>query len=80
MSQIVKCDICGGIYNQSHLSSHKRLAHGKREASTGGIQGDRGNLEAIVSMYRELPEDKKREVLDRLAGSAHKLDGKDEPK
>lgn len=79
MSQIVKCDICGGIYNQSHLSSHKRLSHGKREVSTGGIQGDRGNLEAIVSLYKELPEDSKREVLDRLAGSAPKLDGKEEP-
>jgi hypothetical protein len=34
MSEIVKCDICGGIYNQSHLSSHKRLSRGKRGKST----------------------------------------------
>ena len=25
----VKCDVCGGIFSQSHLASHKRLAHTK---------------------------------------------------
>jgi len=79
MSQIVKCDLGGGIYNQSHLSSHKRLSQGKRETSPGAVEGDRGDLEAIVSLYRELPEDRKREVLERLAESAHKFDGKDKP-
>jgi hypothetical protein len=28
VSQIVRCEICGGIYNRRHLSSHKRLSHG----------------------------------------------------
>lgn len=70
MSPIVKCDICGGIYNQSHLSSHKRLAHGKGEMPIRAIEDEAGNLEAIVSMYQELPEERKKEVLRRLA-SAH---------
>ena len=73
MSSIVKCDICGGIYNQSHLSSHKRLSHGKRGKSTRASKAGAGNLEAIVSMFQQLPEEKKREVLDRLAASAHNV-------
>ena len=64
MSQIVRCDICGGIYNQSYLGSHKRLAHGKRKASSSR---KKPTLEAIVSLYGQLPEKKKREVLHRLA-------------
>ena len=73
MSSIVKCDICGGIYNQSHLSSHKRLSHGKRGKSTRASKAGAGNLEAIVSMFHQLPEEKKREVVDRLAASAHNV-------
>lgn len=75
MSSIVKCDICGGIYNQSHLSSHKRLSHGKRGKSTRASKAGAGNLdlEAIVSMFQQLPEEKKREVLERLAASAHNV-------
>lgn len=73
MSSIVKCDICGGIYNQSHLSSHKRLSHGKRGKSTRASKAGAGNLEAIVSMFHQLPEEKKREVVDWLAASAHNV-------
>lgn len=66
MSQIVKCDICGGIYNQSHLSSHKRLSHGKREPL---LKTAVPSLEAVLSLYAQLPEDSKREVRERLAAA-----------
>ena len=29
----VRCDVCNGIFNQSYLASHKRLAHAKKGAS-----------------------------------------------
>lgn len=70
MSQIVKCDICGGIYNQSHLSSHKRLSHGKHEPQPKTVAP---TLEVVLSMYAQLPEESKRKVRERLtaANRAH---------
>lgn len=67
MSQIVKCDICGKIYNQSYLGSHKRLSHGKPQAPTLSPQSDAASLELIFSLYEQLPEEQKKEVLNRLA-------------
>lgn len=66
MSQMVRCDICGGLYNQRHLRSHKRLSHGKREA-THRSKEEPESLETILSLYKQLPEEQKKEVLDRLA-------------
>lgn len=66
MSQIVRCDICGGIYNQSHLSSHKRLSHGPRAASASSPKSEPETLKAILSMYARLSEESKKEVLGRL--------------
>lgn len=64
MSQIVKCDICGGVYNASHLNSHKRLSHGKREVL---LKTAPPSLEVILSWYAQLPEENKRQVRARLA-------------
>jgi len=66
MSQIVKCDICGKIYSQSYLGSHKRLSHGKRESSRSP-KDESGSLEMILSMYERLSDEGKKEVLSRLA-------------
>jgi hypothetical protein len=67
MSQMVKCDICGGLYNRRHLSSHKRLSHGNRETSPRSSKEELESLETILSLYKQLPEERKKEVLDRLA-------------
>lgn len=69
MSQIVKCDICGKIYSQSHLGSHKRLSHGKRESPSRSSKDDSAALEEILSLFESLPEEQKKEVLSRLAAS-----------
>lgn len=68
MGQIVKCDICGKIYNESHLSAHKRMAHGKREVSRPS-KSEPASLETILSLYKQLPDEKKKELLKRLAAS-----------
>ena len=68
MSQIVKCDICGKIYNQSYLGSHKRLSHGKPQAPTRSSESDAARSELIFSLYEQLPEGQKKEVLNRLTG------------
>ncbi len=30
MSEIVKCEICGKLFNRRYVKSHKRLAHDKK--------------------------------------------------
>jgi hypothetical protein len=67
MSQIVRCDICGGVYNQSHLNSHKRLSHGKSRTSSSSGKGETETLEVIVSMYAQLTNERKKEVRERLS-------------
>lgn len=67
MGQITKCDICGKVYNQSYLGSHKRLTHGKRAASRSS--NEPASVEAVLSMYEKLPEGRKKEVRDRLAAA-----------
>jgi hypothetical protein len=67
MGQIVKCDICGKIYNQRHLSSHQRLAHGKRISSFHSSKNEEASVGTILSLYEKLPEELKKEVLNRLA-------------
>lgn len=72
MSQIVKCDICGKIYSQSYLGSHKRLSHGKRETSPRSAKDDDASLEMILSLYEQLPNERKKEVLSLLTGKEQK--------
>ena len=69
MSQIVKCDICGGAYNQSHLSSHKRLSHGNSGTSPSPVERGTEALEVIVSMYAQLTDERKKEVRERLSNA-----------
>lgn len=67
MLKMVKCDVCGGLYNQSHLSSHKRLSHSKRKAAFLSPKSDPETLTAILSLYEQLSEEAKKEVRNRLA-------------
>lgn len=60
MPKVVKCDVCGGLYNQSHLSSHKRLSHGKRESSSRSSKDESASLEMILSVYERLSDEGKR--------------------
>lgn len=66
MAQIVKCDICGKLYNQSYLSSHKRLSHRKREAPVTSPHSERETIELITFLYGQLSEENKGEVRKRL--------------
>ena len=67
VSQIVKCDVCGGVYNQSHLSSHKRLSHGKGKTSSPCGAGEPPKFEAVLASYAQLSEEDKKEVRKQLA-------------
>ena len=67
MPKVVKCEICGGLYNQSHLSSHKRLSHGKCKTVPASPKSEQETLGAILSMFERLSDDGKREILSRLS-------------
>lgn len=69
MPRMVQCDVCGGLYNQSHLSSHKRLSHGKRKTAVLSPKNDPETLTAIFSLYEQLSEEGKKEVRNRLAAT-----------
>lgn len=66
MGQIVKCEICGKIYNQRHLSSHKRLSHGQSVAPRAP-KNEEASIETILSIFDRLSEGGKKEVRDCLA-------------
>jgi len=66
MSEIVKCDICGGVYNRRYLNGHKRLSHGKKDLASQ-VKGEREGLEAIVSLYTKLSDKNKKRVRERLS-------------
>jgi hypothetical protein len=65
MSNIVTCDVCGKIFNQSHLSAHKRLAHGKRPQAASEVSEPEA-VESILSAYEKLSDKTKEEVRERL--------------
>jgi hypothetical protein len=72
MSGIVKCDICGCIYNERHLSSHKRLSHGKNRASSPSAASEPKDFGALLALYEQLPEEDKKKVQTQLATPGHK--------
>jgi hypothetical protein len=67
MSQIVKCDVCGGTYNSRTVNSHKRLSHGKGRTSNPSTAGEPQKLEAFLALYGQLSDEAKKQVRDQLA-------------
>jgi len=69
MLKVVRCEICGGLYSQSHLSSHQRLSHGKSKAAPASAKSEPETLKTILSLYERLTEEEKKEVFSRLSAS-----------
>jgi hypothetical protein len=67
----VRCDVCNGIFSQSYLASHKRLAHPKRDASTAAAASapisEKEAMQKIASLFESLSA-KGRERIIRLLG------------
>ena len=71
MAELVKCDICGKVSNSSYLSSHKRLAHGKR-VTPAYCASEPEAIEVIASLHARLSDEGKRQVRERVL-AAHSL-------
>jgi hypothetical protein len=67
MSQIVRCDVCGGVYNKRYLRAHQRLSH--RITQTSVAKSEPEALEVIVYLYAQLSDENKKVLRDRLATS-----------
>ncbi len=63
---MVKCDVCGGTFSQRYLTSHKRLAHGKRNESAASSTSEDEAVQAIVSLYGRLSAKGRMRVLRLL--------------
>jgi len=54
----VRCDVCNGIFSQSYLASHKRLAHAKKDASSPALAAtpitEKEAMQKIVFLYESL--------------------------
>lgn len=70
MSQIVRCDVCGGVYNQRYLRAHKRLSHDRNHLAA---RTEPEALEAIVSLYTRLSDESKKMLRDRLGNPVEAL-------
>jgi hypothetical protein len=74
MAQMVNCDVCGGLFSSSHLKSHKRLAHGRKQGPpTPAPLHDQDAMQMILALFDGLSPKNKKLLLKRLTSveSAH---------
>ena len=66
----VKCDVCNGIFSQSYLASHKRLAHAKKGASSAAATiasiPEKEVMQKIASLYESLSVKGRKRVIGLL--------------
>jgi hypothetical protein len=72
----VRCDVCNGIFSQSYLASHKRLAHAKRGESNAAVPSapvsEKEAMQKIASLYESLSVKGRERVIRLLAGRDQK--------
>ena len=68
MADTVRCDVCGGLFSSRHLNSHKRLAHGGKNAGPAAENpaNDQEAMRKIVDLFGGLSDENKKNVLNRL--------------
>jgi hypothetical protein len=59
---MVKCEICGGHFNERFLASHKRLAHRRKGPST-----DKEVVEQILKLFKRLTKEGQHSLVHRLS-------------
>jgi hypothetical protein len=70
----VTCDICGGIFSQRYLPSHKRLAHSQRGYSASAPMSEKEAIQKISSLYGNLSNKGRRRVVRLLAAKDKDLE------
>ena len=67
MADIVRCEICGRIFNARYIASHKRRAHQKSGGPGRALTKSQDKIQEILSLFQGLPNKDKKAVLDRLS-------------
>jgi hypothetical protein len=70
MSEIVKCCICGKLFNRRYVNSHKRLAHDQKPVAASSKLSEPEVMQEILSLYGRLSDDKRKELQIRLESRA----------
>ena len=66
MSEAVRCDVCGLVYNSSYVSAHKRRAHPEQYAmSNPGVDEAEVTLR-ILSLFRRLSPGGRKNLMRQL--------------
>ena len=65
MTEVVRCDVCGGLFSSRHVGSHKRLAHGSDAAASPLSEED--GMRMILALYKSLSAENKEKVRAKLA-------------
>jgi hypothetical protein len=63
---MVKCEICGGHFNERFIASHKRLAHHRKAGSNEEEIPDQ-----IESLFARLTSNAKQHLLSRLSAAVN---------
>ncbi len=69
----VKCDICGGVFSKSYLTSHKRLAHSKNDPSSVAAITENEAMRKIASLYESLSVNGRKRVVRLLTAKDQKV-------
>ncbi len=73
----VRCDVCNGIFSQSYLASHKRLAHAKKGASPAALVTapitEEEVMQQIASLYESLSVKGRKHIIRLLSAKEHKI-------
>lgn len=67
MSGIVRCEVCGKIFNRSYLGSHRRLAHPTASDKPISPEGELRLVSKILSLYQQLSLPTQKQLCARLA-------------
>jgi hypothetical protein len=71
----VRCDVCNGIFSQSYLASHKRLAHAKKGASAPAPAPitEKEVMQKIASLYESLSVKGQKHIIRLLSAKEQKI-------
>ena len=68
----VNCDICGGVFSQSYLTSHKSLAHSKNDPSPVAPITENEAIRKIASLYESLSVNGQKHIVRLLTAKDQK--------
>ncbi|OLC86637.1 MAG: hypothetical protein AUH88_04280 [Acidobacteria bacterium 13_1_40CM_4_61_5] len=72
MSQIVKCEICGHVYNKRYLQIHLRRAHGQPRGAASHVSSESEAIQQILSLAERLSDEGRKRLLERLSAVTEK--------